>query len=61
MKEELKPVPHTIKFDQLDLDFMHEYKEAHGVYLNTFVTEAVKEKIAKIKVNEEIKDLQRLK
>lgn len=50
----------SIKFDDEDVEFMKEYKEAFGVYIQAFVIDAVHDKIAKIKLEEELKDLQRL-
>lgn len=50
-----------IVLEEIDVEFIKEYKEATGMNIQDFVREAVSEKIAAIKLNEEIKDLQRLK
>jgi len=52
---------HRIIFEEQSLEFIKDYKEATGMTIQDFVREAVSEKIVHIKINEEIKDLQRLK
>ena len=52
---------HRILFEQEDLDFMREYKKAHGGTLQKFVREAVQKKIAEIKLVEDLEMLNRLK
>lgn len=52
---------HRILFDDEDMVFIKEYKDAKGLDIQKFVREAVKEKIKKIQVEEDLLALQRLK
>ena len=45
-----------IRFEDEDLKFINEYKEATGVSLQRFVTEAIKEKITNIKAQQVLDD-----
>lgn len=49
---------YRIIFDEEDVEFMKDYKDSHGIYIQKFVIEAVKEKIAKIKAMETIRNME---
>lgn len=46
-----------IKFEQEDWSFIESYKESTGVSIQRFVTEAVKERVEKIKIQQSLKNL----
>jgi predicted DNA binding CopG/RHH family protein len=52
---------HRILLSDEDLQFIKDYKEAFGLSIQDFVREAVADKISLIRLNEDLKDLQRLK
>lgn len=52
---------HRIQFDETELDFMRDYKDAKGISIQQFVREAVQKKIVDIQAIEDITMLNRLK
>lgn len=48
-KEEELPSQFRIKFEQEDVRFMNDYKEAYGASIQWFVEKAVKDRILELK------------